>query len=130
MGTSSALVPRQTGMEVYTGHGDKFSIGPKTDRHGSLDWTWGQVQHWSQDRQAWKSRLDMGTSSALVPRQTGMEVYTGHGDKFIIGPKTDRHGSLDWTWGQVQHWSQDRQAWKSLVMALCAFQHEDDQVSK
>jgi hypothetical protein len=32
----------------------------------------------------------------------------------------------DWTWGQVQHWSQDRQAWKSLVMALCAFQHEED----
>jgi hypothetical protein len=32
----------------------------------------------------------------------------------------------DWTWGQVQHWSHDRQAWKSLVMALCAFQHEED----
>ena len=32
----------------------------------------------------------------------------------------------DWTWGQIQHWSQDRQAWRSLVMALCASQHEED----
>lgn len=32
----------------------------------------------------------------------------------------------EWTWGQVQHWSQDRQAWKSLVMALCVSQHEED----
>ena len=23
----------------------------------------------------------------------------------------------EWTWGQVQHWSQDRLAWKSMVMA-------------
>ena len=32
----------------------------------------------------------------------------------------------DWSWGQVQHWSQNRQAWKSLVMALCALPHEED----
>ena len=31
-----------------------------------------------------------------------------------------------WTWGQIQLWSQDRQAWRALVTALCASQHEED----
>jgi hypothetical protein len=33
---------------------------------------------------------------------------------------------LGWSWGQIQHWSQDRQHWRSLVVALCAKQHEED----
>ncbi|XP_062611961.1 uncharacterized protein LOC134273759 [Saccostrea cucullata] len=35
-------------------------------------------------------------------------------------------GKNRWTWGQIQKWTQDRPAWKSLVTALCAIQHEED----
>ena len=33
---------------------------------------------------------------------------------------------LGWTWGQVQHWAEDRPHWRSLVKTLCAIQHEED----
>lgn len=36
----------------------------------------------------------------------------------------------NWTWGQVQRWSQDRPTWISLVTALCVNQHKEDYVSK
>ena len=51
---------------------------------------------------------------------------TAKPDRALVNKNQREMKEKGWSWGEVVKLAKDKQQWRSLVTALCAYTHEED----